>query len=78
MIFRRFAASKRSAIESSTAPLCEQESVLRAIVPSIMSVNSATVYIIKNKAEIFLKNSNKIIAKTILDTVKMLAIFFIY
>jgi hypothetical protein len=63
---------------SSKAPLAEQELVLRAIVPSIISVNSATVYIIKNKTEIFLKKINKIKAKNILDIVKVFAICFIF
>ena len=76
-IFIRLADSNRSAIESKTAPICEQEPVFRAIVPSIMSVNSATVYIIRNKTEIFLKKINKINAKSILDTVNTLAMCFI-
>ena len=76
-ILTRLAASNKSAMESKSAPVGEAEPVFLAIVPSIISVNSAIVYSIKNKTEIFLKKSNKITAKIILDTVRMLAICFI-
>ena len=51
MILTSDAFKSRSAIVSSSAPVREQEPVFRAIVPSIISVNSATVYIIKNKTD---------------------------
>ena len=77
-ILRSDAFKIQSAMVSRSAPVCEQDPVFLAIVPSIISVNSATVYIIKNKTEISLKKSNKTSAKTIREEVRMLAIYFIF
>ena len=76
-ILTRLAASNKSAMESKSAPVGEAEPVFLAIVPSIISVNSAIVYSIRNKTEIFLKKSNKIVAKMILKVVKTFAMCFI-